>query len=181
MRRLLTAAALVVLVAAPAALGSRDPWAGLRRPLRLAPLAAGASCPVTARRPLDRNRLSGLGAGPAYPLPVSFSRYDRRPAWLGAKTIWAWPPALKTRATRILVRGRRLDAAGPLRFQLGPGWDTAPLTTELRLDTTQTVGAFTGSTWGTTVTMLLVRSPGCYGLQLDTARGSTTIVIAATG
>ena len=35
------------------------------------------------------------------------------------------------------------------------------------------------SKWGTTVTMLFGRARGCYGLQLDTAQGTSTIVVAA--
>lgn len=55
------------------------------------------------------------------------------------------------------------------------------MTTELRIDTTQVVGAFSNSSWGTTVTMLLARRPGCYGLQLDSNRRTTTVVFGATG
>lgn len=179
---------LVSLLASLALLGAvgttvaaaRDPWATLRRPLRLEPIAAGARCPVTAAHRVDRGRLGGaVGVGPVYPLPSPFSRYDRYPSWLGSKTIWVWPTKLVNRSTRVLVRGRRLDAPGTMRFQLGPQWDTAPLATELRIDTTQTVGGFSDSTWGTTVTMLLARTRGCYGLQLDSERGTSTIVVSA--
>ena len=173
----LAAAALALLGAGTAT--ASDPWASLHRPLRLAPLAAGARCPVTPSHGLDRGRLSGAGAGPVYPMPSPFSRYDRLPAWLGSKTLWAWPAALVTRRTRVLVRGLRLDRPGELQFQLGPGWDTAHATHELRLDTTRTVGSFSGTTWGATVTMLLVRTAGCYGLQLDSADGTSTIVVQA--
>jgi len=50
---------------------------------------------------------------------------------------------------------------------------------ELRIDTSQSVGSFSDSKWGTTVTMIFGRAPGCYGLQLDTAQGTSTIVPAA--
>lgn len=182
MRRLWPLVAAVALSAAGGAASSGrngDPWAALRRPLRLHPLAPGARCPVTPSHRLDRGRLAGVGAGPAYPMPGPFGPYDRRPGWLGSKTLWAWPTPLVAHPVRVLVRGVRLDAPGPLRFQLGPDWDGAPLTRELRLDTSRTVGSFGGSRWGATVTMLLVRTRGCYGLQLDTARGTTTIVVAA--
>ena len=62
-----------------------------------------------------------------------------------------------------------------------PQWDAAPLTTELHIDTTQTVGGFSDSTWGAPVAMLLVRTPGCYGLQLDSEPGTSTIVVRALG
>jgi hypothetical protein len=155
-----------------------DPWASLHRPLQLKPLPAGAACPVSPTHSLDRGRLSGVGPGPIYPAPSPFGAYDRRPGWLGSKTIWAWPTTLRSHAVRVLVRGIRLDRPGRMRFELGPGWDSAPLAAELRIDTSQTVGSYSQSRWGTTVTMLLVRAPGCYGLQLDSERGTSTIIVS---
>jgi hypothetical protein len=64
-----------------------------------------------------------------------------------------------------------------MRFQLGPDWGTTPLTRELRLDTTKPVGDFGNSRWGATVALLFVRSHGCYGLQLDSERGTTVVVL----
>ena len=185
MRTLLSAALVASAFALPATAPSasavaHDPWAQLHRPLRLKPLAPRARCPVTPRRPLDGGRLSGIGTGPAYPTGFSFSTDSRHPSWLASKTIWTWPAKLLTRRVRVLVRASRLDRPGQIRFQLGPQWDTAPLTRELHLDTTQPVGSFSNSRWGTTVTLLFVRAPGCYGLQLDTAAGTSTIVFRAT-
>ncbi len=159
---------------------THDPWAPLQRPLRLAPLAPGGNCPVTPTHALDHGRISGAaGVGPVYPLLSPFDPYSLQPGWLGAKTIWTWPTELRTKRLRVLVRGLRLDQPGELRFQLGPQWESAPLTRGLRLDTSRTVGSFSASTWGTTVTLLLVRTPGCYGLQLDSKRGTSTIVVRA--
>lgn len=174
---------ILALLGIASAAGARtpDPWASLHRPLQLKPLQPGAACPASAPHSLDRGRLSGLvGPGPIYPMPSPFSAYDRQPGWLASKTIWAWPPSLSTHAVRVLVRGIRLDQPGLIRFQLGPQWDTAPLTAELHIDTSHTVGSFIGSRWGTTVTILLVRTPGCYGLQVDSNRGTSTIIIDAT-
>ena len=180
---------LALLVASIAILGAagtttadaRDPWASLHRPLRLKPLAAGARCPVSPTHRLDRGHLSGAaGVGPIYPMPSPFTPDDRHPGWLASKTIWTWPTSLRTHAIHVLVRGMRLDRPGLMRFQLGPQWDTAPLTPDLQIDTSQTVGAFSVSTWGTTVTELLARTPGCYGLQLDSERGTSTIIVRAT-
>ena len=167
----------VALVLASSAAAASDPWQALHRPLRLHPLAAGAACPVSKLHLLDAGRLGGLGDGPIYPNPTRFDAYGRKPGWLGSKTIWAWSPALMKRPVRVLVRGVRLDAPGVLRFQMGPGWDTAPIVPELRMDTGNTVGSFTNSKWGATVTMLLARKHGCYGVQLDSARGTTTFVV----
>lgn len=179
---------LAMLVIALALLGAataagapvRDPWVALRRPLRLKPLPAGAHCPVSPTHSLDGGRVSGVGEGPIFALPSPFSAYGRQPGWIAAKTIWAWPTNLTSHTLRVLVRGIRLDRPGLLRFQLGPQWDTAPLTAELHIDTRQTVGSFSQSRWGTTVTMLLVRTPGCYGLQLDSQRGTSTLIVDAT-
>lgn len=156
------------------------PWAPLRRALRLKPLAPGARCPATSRRRLDHGRLAGYGAGPVHPTGFSLSTDSRHPGWLASKTIWTWPASLRHKHIRVLVRGIRLDRPGLVRFQLGPNWGSAPLTRELHLDTSQTVGSFSNSDWGTTVTLLFAHQPGCYGLQLDTAAGTSTIVIRLT-
>ena len=115
-----------------------------------------------------------------YPLPSGFGAYGRRPGWIASKALWAWPSRLTSHPIRVLVRGFRLDRPGVMRFQLGPDWDYAPLTAELRITTSDTVGSFGGSSWGSTVTMLLVQERGCYAVQLDTAGGSTTVVVDAT-
>jgi hypothetical protein len=169
--------ALTVGVSAPAV--ASDGWAELHRPLQLKPLKAGAACPVTSRHRLDHQRFSALGPGPAYPLlPSRFEQYDRFPGWLAAKTLWTWPPRLLKQSALVLVRGKRLDKPGAMRFQLGPNWDHPPRS-ELRINTIEPVGSFSDTTWGATVTMLLARTPGCYGLQLDTRQGTSTIVVAA--
>src|SRR5438094_744485 len=125
MLRLVLVAALVAVFASPVGAAARDPWQALHRPLRLHALAAGAACPGSKLHSLDSGRLGGLGDGPIYPNPTRFDAYGRKPGWFGSKTIWAWSPALMKRPVRVLVRGVRLDAPGVLRFQMGPGWDTA--------------------------------------------------------
>jgi hypothetical protein len=180
--RALLVATLCALAGATATASASDPWAALRRPLRVQTLAPGARCPATPARArnLDHGRIGdGVGTGPVYPFLGGFSSDGRHAAWIASKTLWAWPPALKTRVTLVLVRGRRLDRPGVMKFQLGPNWDTTPLTSELRIDTTEMVGSFGGSAWGATVTELFVRTPGCYELQLDTTRGSQRIVMDA--
>ncbi len=176
----LTLALLALLPAAAAGAAAPTPWKTLRRPLQLQPLRPSARCPATPRRRLDHGRLAGYGAGPVYPTGFSLSPDSRHPGWLASKTIWTWPASLRHKHIRVLVRGIRLDRPGHVRFQLGPNWGSAPLTRELHLDTSQTVGSFSNSDWGTTVTLLFAHQPGCYGLQLDTAAGTSTIVIRLT-
>jgi hypothetical protein len=145
--------------------------------LAVAAGAAHAACPVTPARPLDHGRLRGVGAGPVYAMPTPFSPDGRHPGWLGSKTLWAWPTVLLTNGVHVVVRGRRLDGPGEMRFQLGPDWDTTPIARRLRIDTTNPVGDFGGSRWGATVSELLVRAPGCYELRLESERGTSTIVL----
>ena len=156
-------------------------------PLDAAAAAAAAEA-ASGRRPLPRNAAAaarprpprGYGTGPVYPTGFSLSPDSRHPGWLASKTIWTWPTRLRDRHVRVLVRGLRLDRPGHVRFQLGPNWGSTPLTRELHLDTSRTVGSFSNSDWGTTVTLLFAHQPGCYGLQLDTTAGTNTIVIRLT-
>jgi len=179
MRLLLVASAVVALTPGGAASASaRDGWAALHRPLQLKALKAGARCPVTPSHALDNGRLNGAGTGPAYPMPSRFSTYDRFPGWIASKTLWAWPARYLKQPFKVLVRGQRLDRNGEMRFQLGPDWG-APLRSELRITTSQPVGSFSDTTWGSTVTMFVARTHGCYGLQLDTSRGTSVIVVRA--
>lgn len=179
MRIALIAAAVVSLTLAGAASSpASGGWAALHRPLQLKALKAGARCPVTPTHALDNGNLRGVGAGPAYPMPSPFSAYDRFPGWIASKSLWAWPARYLKQPFKVLVRGRRLDRAGAMRFQLGPDWG-APLRSELRITTSQPVGSFSNTTWGSTVTMFVARKHGCYGLQLDTTRGTSIIVVRA--
>ncbi len=172
------AVAALALGVASSAPASGD-WAALHRPLQLTTLKAGARCPVTHSHPIDHGRFSGVGSGPVYPLlPSRFESDGRHTAWIASKTLWTWPAPLLKHGIHVLVRGRRLDRAGVMRFQLGPDWGS-PLRSELRIDTSQPVGSFSDTTWGATVTMLFGRTHGCYGLQLDTRQGTSTIVVAA--
>ena len=125
---ILSGFAAAVLVAAlppagkPAGIPSRDVWASLRRPLRLAPLATEAACPVSLPHTVDRGRIGGaVGTGPIYPLPSSFSEDGRHAGLVGAKTIWTWPATLRTHPVRVLVRGIRLDQPDAMLFLREPG------------------------------------------------------------
>jgi len=174
---IVTALASLALGMAPPALASDD-WTALHRSLQLRMLNAGARCPVTDSRSVDHGRFSGAGSGPVYALlPSLFEADGRHAGWIGSKTLWIWPTRLLQHGIHVLVRGRRLDHAGVMRFQLGPNWDS-PLRSELHIDTSQPVGSFSGTTWGATVTMLFGRTHGCYGLQLDARHGTSTIVVA---
>jgi hypothetical protein len=172
------------LLAAPASTNAahraaQPAWSKLHRPLHL---SMGEGECSSARLVRLSGKIRGAGNGPIYPTtsPWVLSPDPRHPGLIGEKLIWAWPEKTTKAHLRVLVRGIRLDGPGTVRFVLGPQFDTARVTTELRVDTSRTVGSFSGSTWGTTVSEIFVPEPGCYGLQLDWAGGSRVLKFKAT-
>ena len=148
-------------------MGPGPKWASI------AHLATGAACPVShpdcavdfARFGVAR----GIGAGPAYPilpravLPLVPARgADAGSRWAGQKVLWFVHPRY---AERVLVRGRRLDGAGLVRF--GRGLVPA---LELRIPA--------GRREQPSSTRL--RSPGCYAYQVDGATFSRVVIFRAT-
>jgi hypothetical protein len=84
--------------------------------------------------------------------------------WLGTKLLWR-----TLRRGPALVRGARLDAAGIVGFDLGPGW-TRSVHEELRLSGPE-------RDWHPAATF--VHEPGCYAYQIDTPRYSSVVVFEA--
>jgi hypothetical protein len=72
----------------------------------------------------------------------------------------------------ILIRGRRLDAKGTIRFSAaGPKFLqfldlSAPNDTD-------------SAHWSFWPTGMYLPGPGCYGLQIDTSAGSDTVIFSA--
>ncbi|HYZ78743.1 MAG TPA: hypothetical protein VE596_15365 [Gaiellaceae bacterium] len=126
------------------------------RPLRLPRVRHGARCPTSRVSRAARGVGATLGRGPAYPVLGG--------AIAGAnKTLWAVAPRYRG---ALLIRGRRLDGRGVLRFwpsrtsrmwwrglwqEERPRWRYGPSTT-------------------------LVPSPGCYAFQVDGTTFSSRIV-----
>jgi hypothetical protein len=156
----------------------------LRRELHMPALTPGERCPVS---PLD-DRLDwesldifngpGLGRGPVYPgMGYGKGTMDfipDRDDWFRSKVFWYIRPSYRD---RVLVRGRRLDGRGAIRFTNS---GSAPRRLALRL------GRRTLADWGGrpaggrgAATGLFVRHAGCYGLQLDGATFSRTLVFEA--
>jgi hypothetical protein len=124
---------LVVLLLAGAALapsGSASvggDWPALHRPLHLPRLAHGQRCPLSSHaRGLGAKEFGvsgGIGPGPAYPMLPSASlvvsyrpqEWGRGP-WAGEKVFWLVHPSYKG---PVLIRGRRLDGSGLMRFDGG--------------------------------------------------------------
>ena len=110
----------------------------------------------------------GIGRGPAYPimprgdLSVVRALGESSP-WLVQKVLWVVAPRS---SGRMLVRGRRLDGAGLVRFGRG----VVPAT-ELRIPApVAEQPSFTR-----------VRAAGCYGYQIDGASFSRVVVFRAVG
>jgi hypothetical protein len=154
-----------------------DDWAKLRRPLDLPTIGAGVPCPVS---PIDERFdfgrygvAPGIGPGPAWPVglaqPGSVLRFTYPPPpgslmygseWSGNKVLWFVSPAV---VGPVLVRGRRIDGPGEVRFDL----DKNP-SPELRLPTTLGHPSTTR-----------IRAAGCYAYQVDGPSFSYPIVFRA--
>jgi hypothetical protein len=119
----------------------------------------------------------GIGPGPAYPIgfeqPGSTLRFAYPPqpasefagsAWSGQKVLWFVAPGYRG---PVLIRGRRLDEPGVLRFERGR---VPP--TELRIP-----AVVRGERNRASYTRL--RAPGCYAYQIDGTTFSRVIVFAA--
>jgi hypothetical protein len=85
-----------------------------------------------------------------------------------AKTAWVSKPDY---SGPILARGRRLEGDGQLQFHFDSrgirDLQLAPLS---RVDVSQ---------WSFWPTSLLVPGPGCYGIQIDTMRGTDVVIFEA--
>ncbi len=164
---------------------TNDPWAALRRPLKIPALPSNGSCPRSMGHEVRTGDAVGsfLGKGPAFPallvpgraaydgrLPARYDKGEQRHGWYGVKTLWVVKPS--SAEAPILVRGGRLGGQGILRFAI-EGWgelgDTESLSdgtligTEFRLENGD--DSLTG--WRHYPSRTLFRSAGCYAFQLD--------------
>jgi hypothetical protein len=99
-----------------------DDWTSLRRELRLPHLKASGGCPVAdSSQVVGRQALNGrepallMGVGYAPPGVIYMGAPDAT-GWRGQKTPWLVP---LTYDGPVLVRGARVDRAGPVRFAKG--------------------------------------------------------------
>ena len=188
---LILALGLLALAAAPAgasaassAKASPSEWADLHRPVDLPSVAAGETCPVSAVDervdwpPINIFGGSGIGRGPVYPGLGSpptgqLGVTPARGGWLSGKVFWYVTPRYRD---RVLIRGARLDAPGEMRFA-----ESSPRRkSELRIGVRDSVQ------WGGQPARsrgipsgVYVQSPGCYGVQIDGANFSRTVIFAA--
>jgi hypothetical protein len=152
----------------------------LSRPLALPSLAAGARCPATRGRMSTSTYVRGqeYGSGPVRLVLgdrgdpsrgiVALGEPDRSP-WLAAENVLLINPSYRG---PVLLRGQRLDRPGTAFFDgdevisyLDPPYPDA---------NTQKDGSRTPPA------SIFVRSPGCYGFQIDGTDFTTTIVLDMT-
>jgi hypothetical protein len=153
MRRPMAMGVLVVLLAGGCG-GSHD-----RAPA--ATVARSHVCRVATAHVFSSRFGAGLGAGPVYPVGLGrravlkiapAERFNSRD-WGGDKVLWVRRPEIRG---TVVVRGRRLDAPGQVRFQTG---DVPPDHLDLR--------ATSPDGWTGYPSYTRVRVPGCYAYVVD--------------
>ena len=181
------ASALMIVLGPGAAQAGQaeNPWAELHRPLDLPNVEAGEPCPVSAVDPrVDwaEARIfggSGIGRGPAYPgLGSSGGHLEARPdsldgSWYFEKVFWYVLPRYRD---RVLIRGRRIDGPGPLRF-VDEGRKAPELRIKRKTDVTW-AGQPNGSRGEPSGVGF--RATGCYAVQIDGTNFSRSVVFSAS-
>jgi hypothetical protein len=154
------------------------------RPLHLPPLGPNASCPTSTGSFLHTPLTSGtaLGNGPVRILignagDLAHGRVDvgtsNTSHWGALETIWIAVPGYEG---PFVVRARRIGAPGAIEVQPGPTGLTpgsGPLVVPAGPTANSANGyrAVPGSIW--------VKSPGCYGVQIDGGSFSEVTVVDA--
>ena len=147
-----------VRISWPAGLSPRE-RKRLERPLRLPRVRHGARCPTSRVARAAPGVGATLGRGPAYPVLVGVHA--------GAnKTLWAVSPAYRG---ALLIRGRRLDGRGVLRFWPG----------RTRRMWWRGLWQEQRPQWRYGASTTLVPNPGCYAFQVDGTTFSSRIVFEA--
>ena len=155
----------------------------LRRPIHLPHIAAGTRCPVSAPgHKVYRNEAAAIGPGPIYVLSLMpFGRIAVLPfvlpspalfggsAWGGQALKWIGAPSYQG---PVLIRGRKLTG----RDGLGFGAGNVPLA---ETDVPPGGAHFDPGGWRLWSGYGRLRSPGCYGLQVDGTTFSEVIIFRA--
>jgi hypothetical protein len=181
---------LVLLVALGLAqpAGAAGPsWRQLHRPLHLPQLGAGEECPVS---PVDRRvdwekhpifGESGTGPGPVYPGLGSSGgdltiRGPSSDGWFRGKVFWYVKPSYRK---RVLIRGRRLDAPGPVHIRASAAPRSSPRELRIKRKTTVSWRGKPRRSRGVP-SGVYVPASGCYGAQVDGSRFSRVVVFTAS-
>lgn len=152
--------------------GSPSEWMQLqRRRVELSQISASAPCPTSSSGQVAAAFAPGLGSGPLFPIGFDGTGRARWPpdrledGWGYFKILWV---SDSEEPGPYLVRGRRLDAPGEVRFNESHD-------RELRLPAGGTATT-PGTSWVQWPSHILVSAPGCYGLQID-SRGQSRPVV----
>ena len=160
----------------PAAMGSAgDP---LARPLQLPTAGPGGKCPVEPGRAVDPAYGPAVGRGPVYAGALGtdstllFSPPERfeSESWGGNKVLWLVAPDYRG---PVLIRGRRLDRSGLVRFDEG---DVPPARIRLGGDP---VSQGSDPRWRERPSYTRIEGLGCYAYQVDGRDFSYPIVFRA--
>lgn len=147
-------------------------WRSLRRPLHLPRVAGGEPCPRSSSARTAARVSWPLGPGPVYPAVgspngvASLTDDLKTKGWYLHKTLWAISPRYRG---PVLIRGARVDAPSPLRFNFR-------LTRDLKLHREPPKAA---RRWRYVPSHTALRGPGCYAFQADGSSFSLVIVFAA--
>ncbi len=149
------------------------------RPLQFPAVVSLAACPVSLGRQISPDFGLAAGSGPLYIAVVAAngtviyipaSRWGDTLGWGGmSHTLWLFQG---TFAGPALVRGRRLDASGSVRFNA----PNEPLQSTVRI-VVQAQPAALYQEYGNWYIRL--NAPGCYGLQIDWLQGTERIIFQA--
>ena len=162
-----------------------------QRPLTLPVIRTGDRCPVTQGSsesvpPAPYIFCAGclwFGRGPVYfawsfhvnhveDAVFSLDGVPQENSSYRAKTPWVSKPDYEG---PILIRGRRLDGKDALRFRVA---EPKPVE-DLKLNAPSRTDSAHWSFWPSS---MYVPGPGCYGVQVDTLRGTDIVIFrAATG
>ena len=168
-----------------------NPWNALvlaleQRPLALPVVGADDACPVTRHHLVDGYPYEVFGEGPVYSLfYISIISTDgnvghEHDGWHWNKVVWARDPQYKGPA---VMRGRQLNGPKILRFQSmrdgHPSPEQAHSSLHAPAYTTGNRGDAPG--WEDIWTWVVVRAPGCYGLQIDGVDFKPTILFEVHG
>ena len=160
-----------------------------QRPLTLPVIRAGDRCPVTQGSSESVPREPYIfcagclwfGRGPVYfawsfrvnhveDAMFSLDGVPHENTAYRAKTPWVSKPDYEG---PILIRGRRLDGKGTLRFNVASPKpeENLKLNAPSRTDPTR---------WSFWPSSMYVPGPGCYGIQVDTLRGTDIVIFSTT-
>jgi hypothetical protein len=147
-------------------------WARLAaHPLTVPALVPGAACPKTATAELSPFTGPVAGPGPIYSSGNTLFYTRAEDGSLNAKVAWISRPDYTGPA---LVRGRRIDGSGDVRFAVGQG-RPAP---ELRFEyETYVRAAGSEAGWRFLPSSVVAATGGCYAFQIDGVDWSIAVVM----